>query len=180
MIRPSFRAAKTVGEIQLKLHVFSTEGGGRRRPAIVFFFGGGWVGGNPSQFFPHCEHLAAKGMVAVSAEYRVKSRHQATPFDCVEDARSAVRYLRGHARELGIDPDRIAAGGGSAGGHLAAATGTLNVPASETAELRGALCGCSGTNCQLFRFFEGSNLVNPRAELNPQPASGLCLIRTAL
>ncbi len=127
---------KTVGKIQLKLHVYSTEGGGRQRPAIVFFFGGGWVGGNPSQFFPHCEHLAAKGMVAVSAEYRVRSRHQATPFDCVEDARSAIRYLRGHAGELGIDPDRIAAGGGSAGGHLAAATGTLNVPASETEELR--------------------------------------------
>jgi len=60
-------------------------------------------------------------MVAISAEYRVKSRHQATPFDCVEDGKSALRWVRTHAKKLGVDPKRIAAGGGSAGGHVAAA-----------------------------------------------------------
>jgi acetyl esterase/lipase len=61
-------------------------------------------------------------MVAISAEYRIESAHGTTPAECVKDAKSALRWLRRHATELGIDPDRLAAGGGSAGGHLAAAT----------------------------------------------------------
>ena len=109
---------------ELRLHVFDC-GSGRDRPAIVFFFGGGWTGGDPQQFFPHCQHLAAQGMVAISAEYRVRSRHGTTPFECVADGKSAVRYLRSHAMELGIDPQRIVAGGGSAGGHVAACTATI-------------------------------------------------------
>lgn len=119
---------KTVGEIQLKLHVFNPKGHkvSDKRPAIVFFFGGGWVGGSPSQFYPHCEYLASRGMVAISADYRVKSRNKTTPHECVKDGKSAVRWIRKHAAQLGIDPTRIAAGGGSAGGHVAAATGSIN------------------------------------------------------
>lgn len=115
---------KTVGEVDLPLHVFKPQGHGPgdRRPAIVFFFGGGWVGGTPSQFYPHCRYLASRGMVAISAEYRVKSRHDTTPYECVKDGKSAIRWVRIHAEELGVDPNRIAAGGGSAGGHVAAAT----------------------------------------------------------
>ena len=94
-------------------------------PAVVFFFGGGWSGGTPSQFYPHCDYLASRGIAAFSAEYRVRSRHGTNPFVCVHDAKSAVRWLRRHAMELGIDPDRIVAAGGSAGGHLAAATATV-------------------------------------------------------
>jgi acetyl esterase len=94
-------------------------------PGIVFFFGGGWIGGTPTQFFPHCQYLASRGMVAMSAEYRVQSRHGTTPFECVADGKSAVRWIRQHSRELGVDPARLAAGGGSAGGHVAAAAGTL-------------------------------------------------------
>ncbi len=60
----------------------------------------------------------------MSAEYRIKSRNNTTPRECVKDGKSAVRWIRQHAEELGIDPDKIAAGGGSAGGHVAAATGT--------------------------------------------------------
>lgn len=115
---------KTTPQGELRLHVFQC-GPGTHRPAIVFFFGGGWVSGNPQQFFPHCRHLAAQGMVAVSAEYRVRSRHGTTPFECVADGKSAIRYVRAHAAELGVDPDRIAAGGGSAGGHVAACTATI-------------------------------------------------------
>ena len=58
-----------------------------RKPAMVFFFGGGWVGGTPKQFYPQCEYLADRGMVAISAEYRVRSRHQTTPFECVKDGK---------------------------------------------------------------------------------------------
>ena len=96
-----------------------------KRPAAVFFFGGGWNGGEPAQFEQHARYLTSRGMVAALADYRVKSRQNATPPDCVADGKSAVRYLRTNASRLGIDPDRIAAGGGSAGGHVAAATATL-------------------------------------------------------
>ena len=115
-------------EVTLYLHVFMPEGwkAEDQRPAIVFFFGGGWVSGSPSQFYPHCRELAARGMVAVSAEYRVRNTHGTPPQACVADGKSAVRYLRQHAAELGIDPAKIAAGGGSAGGHVAASTALVS------------------------------------------------------
>ena len=113
--------------VELRLHVFKPEGWSAedRRPAIVFFFGGGWVGGSPKQFYPHCRDLAGRGMVAISAEYRVKGKHGTPPQACVEDGKSAIRYVRKQAKSLGIDPDKIVAGGGSAGGHVAACTGVI-------------------------------------------------------
>lgn len=92
------------------------------RPGIVFFFGGGWTGGRVEQFEPQAEYLASRGMVAARADYRVKSRHQVLPQDCVLDARAALAWFREHAGELGVDPQKIVASGGSAGGHLAACT----------------------------------------------------------
>ncbi len=92
-----------------------------RRPAIVFFFGGGWVGGSPNQFARQSAYLATRGMVGFRAEYRVIPKgDNGPPVVCCYDAKSALRYVRAHAGELGIDPARIAAAGGSAGGHLAA------------------------------------------------------------
>jgi acetyl esterase/lipase len=119
---------KTIGETQLRLHVFNPphRKATDKRACVVFFFGGGWVAGLPSQFYPHCRYLALRGMVALSAEYRVKSRHGTTPYECVKDGKSAIRWIRAHAAELGVDPNRIAAGGGSAGGHVAAAAGTVS------------------------------------------------------
>ncbi len=128
---------KKVGDVELHLHLFeppdlrSTD----KRPAIVFFFGGGWRSGSPAQFYPHCDYLASRGMVAMAAEYRVASRNGTTPFECVQDGKSAIRWVRSHAGSLGIDPVRIAAGGGSAGGHVAAAIATvpkLDEPGEET------------------------------------------------
>ena len=93
-----------------------------KRPAIVFFFGGGWENGTIKQFEIQANHLATRGMVAARADYRVKSRQGVSPDKCVEDAKSAVRWLRANAAKLGIDPHRIVASGGSAGGHIAACT----------------------------------------------------------
>ena len=59
------------------------------------------------------------------ADYRVKNRQGTTPKECVMDGKSAIRWIRSNADKLGVDPNRIAAGGGSAGGHVAAATGTV-------------------------------------------------------
>ena len=116
---------KQVEDTKLFLHVFNPKDhkASDRRPAIVFFFGGGWNGGTPKQFEPHCTYLASRGMVAITAEYRVKSRNKTTPFECVKDGKSAIRWVRANAVKLGVDSKRVAAGGGSAGGHVAAATG---------------------------------------------------------
>ncbi len=118
---------KTVGDRELKLDVFLPEDWAATdsRPAAVFYFGGGWKNGDTRQFYPQSEYLASRGMVAISAEYRTENNGGAKPFECVEDAKSAMRYVRAHAAELGIDPDKLAAGGASAGGHLAAATATI-------------------------------------------------------
>lgn len=118
---------KTVGKTELKLHVFEpvNHKAAHKSPAIVFFFGGGWSGGTPKQFYEQSQFLADKGVVCFSADYRVKSRHGVTAIDCVADAKSAIRWVRQHAAELGVNPDRIIAAGGSAGGHIAACTGTI-------------------------------------------------------
>lgn len=112
---------------ELKMHVFLPDGfdATDKRPAVVFYFGGGWNGGSPRQFYPFSEYLAERGMVAMAVEYRTKTGHGVDPFACVEDAKAAMRWARQHAAEWGIDPNRLAAGGGSAGGHLAAATAFL-------------------------------------------------------
>ena len=114
---------KTDGK-DLHLHVFLPKNWRKsdKRPGAVFFFGGGWVGGSPRQFYPQCHLLAQRGMVAISAEYRTKKSHGTDPRKCVEDGKSAARWIHEHASELGIDMDRFAIGGGSAGGHVAAAT----------------------------------------------------------
>ncbi len=118
---------KSVEGTDLKLWIFEPEDhqATDRRPAIVFFFGGGWRSGNPNQFYEHSKYLASRGMVAIAADYRVQSRHGVKAIKCVEDAKAAMRWVRANALSLGVDPDRIAAGGGSAGGHLAAAAATL-------------------------------------------------------
>lgn len=110
----------------LSLHIFNPPNhkATDKAPAIVFFFGGGWYGGKPGQFYKQSQYLASRGMVAICAEYRTKKSHKVNPSECLKDAKSAMRYVRSHAKELGIDPDKLAAGGGSAGGHLAAAVAT--------------------------------------------------------
>ncbi|MGE4490120.1 MAG: alpha/beta hydrolase, partial [Kiritimatiellales bacterium] len=119
---------KKVGDVELTLHIFNPPGHkqGDKTPAIVFFFGGGWKGGAPSAFYKQSSYLASRGMVAICADYRTAKRHGTTPQECVKDGKSAMRWVRSHAKELGIDPDMLAAGGGSAGGHVADATALVD------------------------------------------------------
>jgi acetyl esterase/lipase len=118
---------KQIDTLALKLYVKNPESFSNKRnyPVIVFFFGGGWNSGKVSQFEPHANYFSSRGMIVVLADYRVKSRHQTTPFDAVADAKSVIRYLRQHAAVLQIDTSKVTASGGSAGGHLAAATATV-------------------------------------------------------
>ena len=119
---------KEINGATLKLWIFQPAepaAPGVKRPAIVFFFGGGWTNGSPSQFEQQCRHFASRGMVAITADYRVAGRQHVKPAACVADAKSCMRWVRKNAERLRIDPDRIVGSGGSAGGHLAAAVATL-------------------------------------------------------
>ena len=119
---------KQIGDRALKLFVVSPPAAKPtdRRPTLVLFHGGGWTGGTPTQFNTQSTYLASRGLVCVQVEYRLLDKtDQAPPIICVQDAKSAMRWVRTHADELGIDPARIGAGGGSAGGHLAAFVGLV-------------------------------------------------------
>ncbi|AOS43531.1 Lipase 2 [Lacunisphaera limnophila] len=99
------------------------------RPAIAFFHGGGWVFGQPAEFHAACRRYARLGFVTFAFSYRLSIKPDGTYphpditlVESVKDARSAVRWLRTNAADLGIDPARIVVAGQSAGGELAWAT----------------------------------------------------------
>jgi len=100
----------------------------RTRLGIVLFHGGGWNRGSAEWTFRYARHFASKGLVAVSVDYRLSDQKTITPLEAMADARTAMRWVRGHASRLGIDSHRIAAFGQSAGGHLAVCTAIFNDP----------------------------------------------------
>ncbi len=112
---------KTHRKKELYIYIFESEkrNGNELLSAIVFFHGGGWFSGSPMQFFPHCEYFAKRGMIAFSAEYRIRSKHRTSPIESVIDGKSVICWIRNHSLELGIDSNKIIAAGGSAGGHVA-------------------------------------------------------------
>ncbi|MEM6458774.1 MAG: alpha/beta hydrolase fold domain-containing protein, partial [Planctomycetota bacterium] len=127
MSQPESLVYKTTPQGDLRLYFYGPDGQRTdgRTPAVLFFFGGGWNQGNPDQFRRQAQHLADRGIVGVTADYRTRNRHGTTPFDALADAITAMRTLRANAETLGLDPDRLGAAGGSAGGHLAAALATV-------------------------------------------------------
>jgi acetyl esterase len=131
---------KKVEGRELRLFVYKPAGWSAtdRRPALVYIHGGGWVGGSPGMVEPTGKPLLAEGMVVFSVEYRLAARvpRDRDPALCIEDAKSAMRYVRSHAAEFGIDPARIAAGGSSAGGHLSAACALLSTFDAATDDLK--------------------------------------------
>jgi len=90
-----------------------------QRPMVLFFFSSMWDRGLVSQFAPQCLHFANRGMVAGAFEYRVANTHGTGPLDALEDARTAVRFMRYHAASFGVHPGRIIVGGGGAGAWMA-------------------------------------------------------------
>ena len=85
-------------------------------PAVLDIHGGGWKQRQVESDRPMMERLAARGFVTGIVAYRLST--DAKYPAAINDCKAAVRYLRAHAEELKIDPDRIGAMGGSAGGHL--------------------------------------------------------------
>jgi len=116
---------KHVGDRELHLFFFEPQAwkATDHRPCFVGIHGGGWTSGAPRSMYSFVVHGVEQGMVGVSVEYRLyKAGTDVSVFECVKDVRSAVRYVRAHAAEFGIDPQKIIVSGASAGGHLAVAT----------------------------------------------------------
>lgn len=111
------------GETPRSLHVFRAKTQQPAAPALLLFHGGRWLYDGPQSLHPQCRYFAAKGYHCFSAEYRLGQRAQPDVPGALRDAAAALAYLHEHASELGIDAQRIFAGGGSSGGHLAAGLG---------------------------------------------------------
>lgn len=129
---------KRVADRELELRLFLPAGWAPtdKRACFHIIHGGGWGGMDPSRMYPFAADFAKRhGMVGISVQYRLYRPGTATVFDCVKDARSSVRFVRAHAAELGIDPTKIIVSGGSAGGHLAAATALFDKVNEDTDDL---------------------------------------------
>lgn len=92
-------------------------------PGMIMFHGGGWTGGHLSEFRSLCHYFASRGLVTATVEYTLitkDQRRESSSFKrvCITDAKSAIRWFKQHASELGVDPEKIITGGSSAGGHL--------------------------------------------------------------
>jgi acetyl esterase len=110
------------GDLKMNLYFPPKWKAADRRPAIIFFFGGSCATGSPAQFAATAEYFAERGLVVAAPDYRIESVHHTPPERCVEDGKSAVRWLRMSARHLGINTRRVIAGGGSSGASIAAFT----------------------------------------------------------
>ena len=110
-----------------KLDLYFPSGDFRsNRPAVVFIHGGGFTGGDKAEYRSASvsADLCRAGYVVVSCNYVLgpKDKSGVWPQN-IADCRNAVRWLRAHAKELGVNPDKIAVAGGSAGGYLALMVG---------------------------------------------------------
>jgi acetyl esterase/lipase len=119
------------GNREMHLDLFVPQQGPSPKPAVVVVHGGGWLKGERTKFHRLALGLATRGYVAAAIEYRLggEAKFPAAIHDC----NAAVRWLRANAKQYGIDPRRIAAVGGSAGGHLVG----LMATGSHVAELQG-------------------------------------------
>lgn len=191
---PTFRDTRVetyrkVDSTELKLWIFGESDPKSPKPAIVFFFGGGWNAGSPAQFESQARHFAKRGMIAITADYRVKSRQGVQVVECVEDAKAAIAWVRENAKRLGIDPDKIAASGGSAGGHLAASTGTISGfgsderpnamilfnPACTLAPIAGWQPRRAGARLSAERFGVEAQVISPAHHIGPHTPPTLIL-----
>jgi acetyl esterase/lipase len=149
-----------------KLDLYLPEGraAGTKSPAFVWIHGGSWIGGDKGEARAKeiCGTLAAAGYVAVSINYKLgRGAWPTSLLDC----KNAVRFLRARAAEYGIDPDRIAVGGGSAGGHLALMVG-FTIGQKEL-EPDAPYPGVSSTVRAVIDCYGPANLVLPPGNSSP-------------
>jgi acetyl esterase/lipase len=129
---PTESVYKQAGNVALKVAAFAPpQVSGRLRPAVAVFHGGGWTIGELRWTFGDVQLLAAEGFVGIGVQYRLSNQADVTPIEAIAAARDAIRWIRQHADTLGLDPNRIAALGWSAGEHLAACTAVFTDPLLE-------------------------------------------------
>lgn len=118
---------KIIDTTKLFIEIYSPENINKSQqyPAMVFFFGGGWISGNRNQFKNHAKYFSQRGIVCFLVDYRTRTTHNTTPLESLKDAKSAIRFIRDNYSKYNIDPTKIIASGGSAGGHLAASTALI-------------------------------------------------------
>jgi acetyl esterase/lipase len=147
---------------KLDLYLPADAVAGPRRPALVWIHGGGWTGGTKSEARAKniCGTVAAAGYVAVSIDYRLGDGAWPTN---LHDCKNAVRFLRANADKYGIDPNRIAVAGGSAGGHLALMVAlTAGKPELEPAGAATPYPGVSSAVRCVANFYGITNIVTRR------------------
>jgi len=134
-LEPKVHTYRTVAGDALHAYVFASgeppqSEAKKMRSGILLFHGGGWSHGTPRWTFQSARRFARHGMVAVAVQYRL-SKRATTPIDALADVCAAFRWTRENAKRLGLDPQRIAGYGVSAGGHLLAATTTVGCAEAE-------------------------------------------------
>lgn len=115
---------KTENAFNLEAHIFRPKGVSRaeKRPAVVIFHGGGWSLGSPTWAFNDAKDYSKIGIIGIAGHYRLSNRRDITPVEAMKDAKDLILWLRTNGDSLGIDKNKIAASGWSAGAHLAAST----------------------------------------------------------
>lgn len=119
----------------VKLDLFLPRKSEKAAPVVIWIHGGGWMAG--SKAMCPARGWVKDGFAVASVEYRFTDR-AVFPAQ-INDCKAAVRYLRAHAKEYNLDPDRFGAWGASAGGHLVALLGT----SCGSVECEGAALGCA-------------------------------------
>lgn len=155
---------KNLPDTSLQLTVFYPEKSYGKKPVMIVFHGGSWRIGNRNIMFPICEYFANRGIVTVSASYRlikdgtdiIKGKET-----CIKDAKSAIRWVKEHAKELNIDTTKIILGGASAGGHLATMA-ALDTSINEASDNRSIL-----TKAQVFTLFNPAFSLTEDALVQP-------------
>tara|TARA_B110000027_G_C16088511_1_gene287213 strand:- start:109 stop:1101 length:993 start_codon:yes stop_codon:yes gene_type:complete len=117
---------KKVGDRELRLDAFMPMQSLEKSPCLIFIHGGGWKGGTTKSTLKWCRYLSELGCVTFSVNYRLSNEDKGIkPSTCLEDVKSAVRWVKANAKRFNIDTSRIAYAGTSAGGHLATACATI-------------------------------------------------------
>ncbi len=144
------------GDRALKMHlVRPKQRSDQPLPVYIWIHGGGWRRGSKEAGLARLIRMARLGFAGATIEYRLSG--EATFPAQIEDCKCAVRFLRAHAGKYGLDPDHMAVGGSSAGGHLAALVGTS--AGVESLEGKGGWSGVSSRVHAVVDFYGPTDLI---------------------
>lgn len=152
----------------LRMDVWESTADVERAPTVVWIHGGAWVGGTYNSPPPGLEAMLQAGFAVASVQYRF-SRAAVYPAQ-IHDVKGAVRFLRAHSAEFGLDASRFAAWGSSAGGHLTALLAT----SGDVAELEGTTGGNREHSSRIqaaIDYFGPTDLLNMNLDVTSPPGS---------